>query len=41
MADLLMLCDGWQAFGRQKVEPEVKEETPGVMPEVPAATESQ
>ena len=36
MADLLMLCDGWQAFGRQKVEPEVKEETPGAKPEAAA-----
>ena len=26
-----MLCDGWQAFGRQKVEPDV-EETPAACP---------
>lgn len=41
MANLLMLCDGWQAFGRQKVEPEIKEETPGAKPEAPVAAESQ
>ena len=42
MANPWLLSDELQVFGRQKVEPEAKEETPGAKPEgAPAAAETQ